>query len=396
MKFKRSALTILLTFGFSTSVLAENVGTAPEEFTYKTEEENKEEFILSTDQWTAIQIFSEAAKTLPTTEESMRNQFLLGALDFGDHYQDLLTSYKSVHDTSAQWLDAGGYRDQMVGLATDIILYSEDVLTGSKRISFFVEEIWSAIDENDHRAGDRYLNVVRYLLGRMLKDTREYYVKADDLSKKLTGFINTLDKEDKELKEVQLTNADILENNGSETKSEIDRLQSRIEEANKAYSKWVKVAATTPTYAWIYPFGTIAAIGAASGGTANAVALSNEISFIKEDISNLRQQLKTEELTYLSWKLANSSITNTRDQLSGALRALEKLKGAWILVVARLEAAVEGLNEASSKDVSNNPDLLTSLSLTASELEELNNRWGEIKESTEEWVRNAYVSQSEE
>jgi hypothetical protein len=396
MKFKRSALTILLTLGFSTSVLAENVGTAPEEFTYKTEEENKEEFILSTDQWTAIQIFSEAAKTLPTTEESMRNQFLLGALDFGDHYQDLLTSYKSVHDTSAQWLDAGGYRDQMVGLATDIILYSEDVLTGSKRISFFVEEIWSAIDENDHRAGDRYLNVVRYLLGRMLKDTREYYVKADDLSKKLTGFINTLDKEDKELKEVQLTNADILENNGSETKSEIDRLQSRIEEANKAYSKWVKVAATTPTYAWIYPFGTIAAIGAASGGTANAVALSNEISFIKEDISNLRQQLKTEELTYLSWKLANSSITNTRDQLSGALRALEKLKGAWILVVARLEAAVEGLNEASSKDVSNNPDLLTSLSLTASELEELNNRWGEIKESTEEWVRNAYVSQSEE
>ncbi len=396
MKFKRSALTILLTLGFSTSVLAENVGTAPEEFTYKTEEENKEEFILSTDQWTAIQIFSEAAKTLPTTEESMRNQFLLGALDFGDHYQDLLTSYKSVHDTSAQWLDAGGYRDQMVGLATDIILYSEDVLTGSKRISFFVEEIWSAIDENDHRAGDRYLNVVRYLLGRMLKDTREYYVKADDLSKKLTGFINTLDKEDKELKEVQLTNADILENNGSETKSEIDRLQSRIEEANKAYSKWVKVAATTPTYAWIYPFGTIAAIGAASGGTANAVALSNEISFIKEDISNLRQQLKTEELTYLSWRLANSSITNTRDQLSGALRALEKLKGAWILVVARLEAAVDGLNEASSKDVSNNPDLLTSLSLTASELEELNNRWGEIKESTEEWVRNAYVSQSEE
>ena len=396
MKFKRSALTILLAFGLTTNVLAEKVGNAPEEFTYTNEEVNKEEFILSTDQWAAIQIFSEAAKTLPTTEESMRNQFLLGALDFGSHYQDLLTSYKSVHDTSAQWLDAGGYRDQMVGLATDIILYSEDVLAGSKRISFFVNEMLSAIDENDHRAGDRYLNVVRYLLGRMLKDTREYYAKADDLSIKLTAFINTLDREDQELKEVQSTNAIILENNGSTTKSEIDKLQKRIEEANKAYSKWVKVAATTPTYAWIYPFGTIAAIGAASGGTANAVALSNEISFIKEDISNLRQQLKTEELTYLSWKLANSSITNTRDQLSGAVRALEKLKSAWILVVARLDAAAEGLSETSSKDVSKNRDLLTALSLTASELEELNIRWGEIKESTEEWVRNAYVTESEE
>ena len=75
----------------------------------------------------------------------MRNEFLLGSLDFGSNYQELLRSYQSVHDISGRWLNAGGYRDQMVGLATDIVIYSDDVLTGSERISLFVDRIWSAI-----------------------------------------------------------------------------------------------------------------------------------------------------------------------------------------------------------------------------------------------------------
>ncbi|CAM3699450.1 alpha-xenorhabdolysin family binary toxin subunit A [Vibrio aquimaris] len=397
MKFKRTALATLLACGFAANVLAEKIGDAPEDFTYISEEANEERFVLSTDEWAAIQIFAATARALPITEDDMRNEFLLGSLDFGSNYQELLRSYQSVHDISGQWLNAGGYRDQMVGLATDIVIYSDDVLTGSERISLFVDRIWSAILEDDLAAGDRYLIVTRTLLEKMLTDTQEYYDKADDLGTKLTEFVNTLDAEDHELQEVQSANADILENDGSATKDEIDALQDRIEEVNREYSKWVKVAATSPVYSTVaFPFGLIASIGAASGGTAQAIALKNEIGFIKEDIESLSKRLRTEELTYASWQLANSSITNTRDQLSEALNALEKLKGAWVLVVAQLEAALEGIQEANSEDVINNPDLLTALALTASELEDLETRWGEIKESTEEWVRNAYVTQSNE
>ena len=396
MNFKKNALTILLSCSFAANVFAENIGGAPDSFTYTNETTNTEKFVLSTEEWVAIQIFAEAARSLPITQEEMRNEFLLGDLDFGSNYQELLKSYQSVHDISGQWLNVGGYREQMVDLATDIVLYSDDVLTGSKRISDFTNNMWQAVLEGDVNKGNRHLSVVKTLVKKMLKDTTNYYAKADDLSVKLTGFINTLDKEDKELKQVQVAHADILENNGSDTQKEIDRLIKKIEEANQEWTKWVTVAATTPTYAWVFPYGLIAAIGAASGGTANAVALASEISFIKEDLDNFRSQLKTEELTYLSWKLATGSITNTRDQLSGALRALEKLKGSWVLVVARLKAAVNGLNEVNSQDVIDNPDLWEALILSTSELEDLENRWGEIKDSTEEWVRNAYVGQIEE
>ena len=121
--------------------------------------------------------------------------------------------------------------------------------------------------EDDLAAGDRYLTVTRTLLEKMLTDTQEYYDKADDLGTKLTEFVNTLDAEDQELQEVQSANADILENDGSATKDEIDALQDRIEEVNREYSKWVKVAATSPVYSTVaFPFGLIASIGAASGG----------------------------------------------------------------------------------------------------------------------------------
>ncbi|WP_341660206.1 alpha-xenorhabdolysin family binary toxin subunit A [Vibrio sp.] len=397
MKFKRTALATLLACGFAANVLAEKIGDAPEDFTYISEEANEERFVLSTDEWAAIQIFAATARALPITEDDMRNEFLLGSLDFGSNYQELLRSYQSVHDISGQWLNAGGYRDQMVGLATDIVIYSDDVLTGSENISYFVDKLYSAINDNNLAVGDSYLTIIRRLLDNMLTDTQEYYNKADDLGTKLTEFVNTLDAEDQELQEVQSANADILENDGSATKDEIDALQDRIEEVNREYSKWVKVAATSPVYSTVaFPFGLIASIGAASGGTAQAIALKNEINFIKEDIDSLTKRLRTEELTYASWQLANSSITNTRDQLSEALNALEKLKGAWVLVVAQLQAALDGIQSANSEDVIDNPDLLIAIALTATELQELETRWGEIKETTEEWVRNAYVTQSDE
>ncbi|WP_391088012.1 alpha-xenorhabdolysin family binary toxin subunit A [Vibrio sp. NH-UV-68] len=397
MKLKITALAILFACGFSANSLAQKIGDVPKDFTYTNEETNQESFVLSTDEWVAIQIFAAAARTLPITEEDMHNAFQLGSLDFGSNYKELLSSYQSVHDTSGQWLNAGGYRDQMVGLATDIVIYSDDVLTGSKNISSVVEKIWLAILKNDLALGDSYLTVTRILLEKMLTNTQEYYDKADDLSIKLTGFINILNKEYQDLKVVQSKNSDILQNDGSATKDEIDKLQDRVEEVNRKYSKWVKVATTSPVYSTVaVPFGLIASISTASVGTAKAIALKNEIKFIKEDIDNLTKRLKTEELTYASWQLANSSITNTRDQLSEALNALEKLKGAWVLVVAQLEAALEGIQEANSEDVISNPNLLTALTLTAQELGYLENRWEEIKDSTEDWVRNAYVTQSNE
>lgn len=396
MKFKRSALATLLACSFTANVLAEKISDAPENFTYISEDTNEERFVLSTEQWAAIQLFAAAARVLPITEEDMRNKFLLDSLDFGSNYQELLKSYQRVHNISGQWLNAKGYRDQMVKLATDVVVYSDEVLTGSENISYFVDKLYSAINDNKLAVGNSYLTVIRKLLDNMLTDTKKYYDNADDLGTKLTEFVNTLDEEEQKLKAVQSKNANILENDGSATKYEIDSLQDRIEEVNREYSKWLKIAATTPTYVYFFPYGTLAAIGTASAGTAQAIALRNQIKFIKEDIKNLQEQLKTEELTYASWRLANSSITNTREQLSGAIQALEKLRGAWVLVVAQLQAALDGIQGANSEDVIDNPDLLIAIALTATELKELETRWGEIKEITEEWVRNAYVTQSNE
>ena len=107
MKFKKTALATLLACGFAANVLAEKIGDAPEDFTYTSEEANEERFVLSTDEWAAIQIFAATARALPITEDDMRNEFLLGSLDFGSNYQELLRSYQSVHDISGQWLNAG-------------------------------------------------------------------------------------------------------------------------------------------------------------------------------------------------------------------------------------------------------------------------------------------------
>ena len=148
-----------------------------------------------------------------------------------------------------------------------LIEYSNEVNDSSTGMLQQTQLIVEAAENADYLAFERAKADLLAILEAMLEDATRYYQDADSLGNGLTDFINSLDVQVQDLDRLQSSNQDILENDGSEASGEIDALKQRIDELNSEYRKWVTVAATTPTYAWIFPFGTIAAISTAGAGS---------------------------------------------------------------------------------------------------------------------------------
>ena len=223
-----------------------------------------DDFLLSEEEWIKLNMLARSASTLPVTQESMRKRFYMSNyVAFDGVYQDLLSNYQNINHISSDWLGDSGYRDKMITLVENLIEYSHEVNDSSTGMLQQTQLIVEAAENADYLAFERAKADLLAILEAMLEDATRYYQDADSLGNGLTDFINSLDVQVQDLDRLQSSNQDILENDGSEASGEIDALKQRIDELNSEYRKWVTVAATTPTYAWIFPFGTIAAISTA-------------------------------------------------------------------------------------------------------------------------------------
>ncbi|WP_114785527.1 alpha-xenorhabdolysin family binary toxin subunit A [Vibrio tetraodonis] len=352
-----------------------------------------DDVLLNEEEWIKLNMLARSASTLPVTQESMRKRFYMSNyVAFDGVYQDLLSNYQNINHISSDWLGDTGYRNRMITLVENLIEYSHEVNDSSIGMLQQTQLIVEAAENADYLAFERVKADLLAILEAMLEDATRYYQDADSLGHGLTDFINSLDAQVQDLHRLQSSNKDILDNDGSEASREIDALKQRIDELNSEYRKWVTVAATTPTYAWIFPFGTIAAISTAGAGSAKAVALKNEIQSIREDVIALREEMAHDQAVYLSWNIATDSIENILESTRSALAAQQRLRGGWALISSQLESVIKGINDINSDDVLHDPDNFIAAYLTELEVEKLQSRWENLGNEGEIWLANSDVT----
>ena len=144
--------------------------------------------------------------------------------------------------------------------------------------------------------------------------------------------------------------------------------------------------------AWIFPFGTIAAISTASTGSAKAVALKNQIQSITDDVTVIRAQMAQDQAIYLSWSIATDSIEKIREISRSAISSQQRLRGGWALITSQLDSVIRGIDNVNSDDVLNNPENFIAAYVTESEIKKLNSRWKSIGEEGEKWLANSDVA----
>lgn len=352
-----------------------------------------ERFILSSDEWIQIQLFATTAKALPTTEEDMRNQFeMTDDVAMDGVYTDLLQSYSSINSLSGEWMDPQGYKEQMIDLAAELASYSGTVVSKSNVLETMVNNLISAALDGDEELFIKYKNALKNILVTMRNQTDDFHKKGIELGDKLTEYINVLDKEKINLDQVEERNSDILTNDGTAIQAKIDRLIVEKDALNDEYAKWATVAGTSPTYAWLFPWGTIAAISTASAGTAYALELKAKLEDKAQELEDANKELKQTVAIYHSWVLAKSDVVNIRSEMVKANQSLGKLRGGWANILGQLNGVISIIDTIDSESVLHNPDAFTAAFSSQAEVDALQDKWRKVEALAESWVENAYVN----
>ncbi|PNQ53620.1 hypothetical protein C1141_20310, partial [Vibrio agarivorans] len=234
---------------------------------------------------------------------------------------------------------------------------------------------------------------IKDVLSDMRKDTLELQENSAFLEEKLTDFINLLSTQRASLQTIEESNKEILADDGSALQEKIKRLIVEKDQLNEEYIRWVKISATTPTYAWVWPWGTIAAISTAAAGTNEALQLKAKLDAKKAELEEANKELDHTHAVYQSWKLATSNIDNISEKMTDALRSLEKLRGGWELISIQLDDVIPIIDGIDSENCLDKSNAWIAAMKTAREVEALQDAWRDIGGLAEKWVANAWITE---
>jgi hypothetical protein len=114
-----------------------------------------------------------------------------------------------------------------------------------------------------------------------------------------------------------------------ELNKEIAAQQIILDAANEEYNKDVVIAATTPTYAWVWPFGTIAAAVVAGIYGKKATDALDRAHAAQAKIKSDNQQVQADANLMIAIQMAQTGMNQILNALSAALPVIQKIQGIW-------------------------------------------------------------------
>lgn len=135
---------------------------------------------------------------------------------------------------------------------------------------------------------------------------------------------------------------DKLTSDDPELAGSLANLEKLRKEATDRYSHDVKVAATTPTYAWVTVFGLIAAAVVAGIFGDKAVKDLKKIDELDEKIKNAKDELARAVAANNTYSLADTAVVKIAQYTDAALDATTRVQNGW-------NAILKGLGDVSTE-----------------------------------------------
>jgi hypothetical protein len=246
-------------------------------------------------------------------------------------FSDLITAYGAIVGHVTTWHD--DTFPQTVDLADNIVHYA------SKAKVYYgaLNDPISALINNPDDATAKKL--IKGITDNLAKDANDYASKATSVQAKITQFANDTASDKSTLdtlvpayqKKYGSTSQEVIDLN-----KEIEAQRLILKSANDEYDHDVVVAATTPTYAWIFPAGTIAAAVVAGVYGDKAVKALDRARAAQEKINTLAEAIARDANLMVSLTSASGQLNDIDSQINSALPVIQKIEGIWKAIGADL------------------------------------------------------------
>lgn len=334
-------------------------------------------FVLSRGEWINVQRYVAEAMQLPTTKDALRT-YLKGDASLPiDSFTDLLDGYVQMHSHCTTWQNETF--PATVNLAADIVAYANKANVYFKPLRDAV----ARLVENPDSARDKQM--VSAICDQMIKEADSFASKADVVKNAVTAFANQSSADYDRLNNLQ---ADYNKRYG-EGSTELKDLQAKVEELKKLisdlndeYNHDVVVAATSPTYAWVFPVGTIAAAIVAGIYGDKAVKALKQIEEMKSQLSGVEEKVAARFKLLNGMKSAIDGMGSISSSLKAALPVIGKIQGLWTAIATDL-GTLKGIING---DIRNNLPILMDLGIDLAIV-----TWTQIGQKADGYRVNAFI-----
>lgn len=346
-------------------------------------------FALSRPEWIALQTACTNAAALPTTPEAFRNSLGEGApADLSD-FSPLLEAYQMIGGHTSRWTHT--VYPAVVSLAGDVVQYGTSTVP-SYYPQLLAEATVLGVDPDDGQAR----SALKAILDQLRQHTEERANRVGEVVEQFIGFIADAESDlagmvgddgDGGLLEYYADRygpADAVVQQICRDLADEERL---LRAANHAYDRDMVVATTSPTYAWIWPYGAVASAVVAGGCGERTVEALDRARVAEAEIAALPAEVGAAARLAITLHAAGVGTETITSTLAECLPVIQRMRGVWSGISADLEALASFVNDDSGHDD------IRKVVMTLMELgiEQAVTAWAEVAAAASAFRANAYL-----
>lgn len=344
-------------------------------------------FSLSASEWLAIQVYVTNALSLPTNQNEFRKSLGKGAPEDLSDFDKLIACYKDINAHCTTWQE--DTFPSSVSLASQVYEY------GINKVPVYYPAINKeaailADDPNNENAK----KALKAILDNLEKTAQGYADSAADVAKAIRTFADQTSADQTTLVGPK-GDAGLVKYYNDEYGSKSEEVTSLTEEikaqgivleaAQNEYEHDVIVAATTPTYAWVFPVGTIAAAVVAGVYGDKAVKALDRAKAAQKKINELNDKLAADANLMNAIYLAEQGMGQITRELAAALPVIQKIEGIWGGIADDLAAIVKLIDT----DIRKVPPIIMNLGV-----DEAIKAWHNVALAANAYRLNAYIKET--
>lgn len=344
-------------------------------------------FCLAKSEWIAIQTYVTDGLALPTDDAGFRNSLGAGAPDSLADFEQLIAAYKTLNQHCATWQNS--VFPASVSLASDVYDYG-----ANKAPVYYPPILAQAQILQDDPSNAQAAATLKAILDTLQATASGYAAKAQTVAKQIQQFADDSEADQSILvgphgdaglvkyynDKYGTASAEVVEFN-----KEIEAQRLILDSANAEYDHDVVVASTTPTYVWVWPFGTIAAAVVAGVYGDKAVKALERARAAQEQINTLSAKIAADAALMSAIFVASNGMGKIVRELAAALPAIQKIEGVW----GAMSDDLTNISKMIDTNIRDVPPIIMGLGVDVAV-----KAWHNVALNADAYRHNAYVKES--